>query len=131
MTDIINHGTWASFTTIVNEPNLLVRSVKRKPTRDKVFKKGVTTKADERGRYTNPTLTITMDVDVQAQSGLGSLGVGKAVSAGLANFGGIWREHNPSEGKIILDDVEDSAEADGDEPLTSTLTFLHKPFITT
>ena len=129
MTAIINHGTWASFTTIVNETNLLVRSVKRKPSRDKVFKKGVTTKADERARYTNPTLTITMEVDVQAQSGLGSLGVGQA-HASLANFDGIWRAHNPSDGKIILDDVEDSAEADGDEPLTSTLTFVHKPYIT-
>lgn len=130
MTSIKNHGSWATMTTIVNEPNLLVNSVKRKPTREKVQKKGVTSKAVERARYTNPILTITMDVVVQQQSGLGSLGVGSAVSGGLANFNGLWREHNPSEGKIILDDVDDSAEAEGEDPLTSTLVFGHYPFIT-
>lgn len=129
MDAIINHGTWATFTTLVDEPNLLVRSLKRKFARDKTFKKGAATKSDERGRYTNPTATFTMDVDVQAQSGLGSLGVGQAVAGGLANFDAIWREHDPADGKLILDDVEDSADISEDEPLTSSLTIIHKPFI--
>lgn len=130
MTAILAHGPWASISTIVNEPNLLVRSVKRKPSRDKNWKKDAVTRADSRGKYTNPTLTITMEVDVQAQTGLGSIGVGEAIGAGLANFGSVWRGHNPSDGKVIVDDIDDNASVDDDEPLTATLVFVHKPFVT-
>lgn len=129
MTAIITHGTWADISAIVNEPNLLVRSIKRKPTRDKNWKKGAVTRADERGKYTNPSLSITMDVDVQAQSGLGSIGVGEAVGAGLTNFSTVWRGHNPSDGKVIADEIEDSSDIESDEPLTATITFIHKPFV--
>lgn len=127
--DAIIYHNWTPLTgLIVNEPNLLVRSVKRKPTREKTWRKGTVTRAEERGKYTNPLLTITMDADVTAQSGLGSLGVGKAVSAGLANFDGVWREHDPADGTVILDEVDDSSEVDADEPLTATFTFVHRPF---
>jgi hypothetical protein len=127
---IIQHGNWPSFSGLVDEPNLKVRSCKGKPTREKKFVKGATTQCDERARYPNPSMTITMDADVTAKTGLGSLGVGQAVSGGLQNFQSVWREHNPSEGKTLLDDVEDSMEIEADVPLTTTLTFLHKPFIT-
>jgi hypothetical protein len=127
--DVILYHNWTPLTSmVVNEPNLLVRSVKRKPTREKVWRKGTTSQAEERGKYKNPLLTITMDADVIAQTGLGSLGVGKAVSAGLANFDDVWREHDPDDGLVVLDDVDDSSEADSDEPLTSTYTFVHRPF---
>lgn len=129
MEEILEHGEWASLTTIANEPHLLVKKIDRTPTREKIWKPDPQTKADNRGKYWNPTLSIVMDVEVQEQSGLGSLGVGQAVSAGLTNFDTVWREHDPDDGIVVLDDVKDSSDAEGDEPLTSTMTFLHKPFV--
>lgn len=127
--DAIIYHNWTPLTgLIVDEPNLTVRSLKRKPTREKVWRKGTLTRAEDRGKYPNPLLTLTMDADVTAQSGLGSLGVGRAVSAGLVNFAGVWREHDPADGSIILDEVEDASDVESDEPLTATFTFVHRPF---
>lgn len=130
MTNNILHN-WVSLAdTCLDEPNLKVTSIKRKPTRDKIERKGVETKAVERKKFHNPTLTITMEAVVTALSGLGSLGVGSAVSAGLTNFNTtVWRGHNSSDGTLTLDDVEDSAGVDEDEDLTSTFTFVHSPFV--
>jgi hypothetical protein len=127
------YHNWTPLTGVLaDETNLKVRSLKRKPTREKTERKGPTTRAVERIRYSNPTMDFTMDADITTRSGNADLAVGRAIAADLANFtgAGTWREHDPDDGIVILEDAEDTAEADGDEPLTTTMTFRHYPFVT-
>jgi hypothetical protein len=128
-TAIINQGTWASLTYPVAESNLEVQTVKWKPARDKVSRKAVASKAINKLSYRNPTMTITMDAEVKAFTTLGSLAIGRAPATALANFDVVWREHNVAEGVVVLEDVEDSADVNGEVPITTTLTFTHYPFI--
>jgi hypothetical protein len=128
-TTIINHGTWASLTFPVAESNLEVQNVKWKPVREKVMRKSPANKAVSKLSYRNPSMTISMEADLTAQSGLGSLAVGRAPAAALNNFTDVWREHDPEEGVIVLEDVEDSADINGDVPLSATFTFMHYPFV--
>lgn len=131
MDENIYHN-WTPITTaLVDETNLKVRSLKRKPTREKTERKGPTSRAVERLRFSNPTMAFTMDADITTRSGYADLAVGRVIASDLANFTGVgtWREHDPDDGIVILEDAEDSAEADGDEPLTTTMTFTHYPFV--
>jgi hypothetical protein len=124
---IINQGTWAALTYPVDETNLKVQSVKWKPAREKIQRKGPSSRAVEKLSYRNPTMTITIDAEVSAQTTFGSMAIGRAATAGLANFSALWREHDPEEGVVILEDVEDSADVTAEVDLTTTLTFMHYP----
>jgi hypothetical protein len=126
---IINQGTWGSLNYPVAESNLDIQGVKWKPSRDKVQRKSAANKAVSKLSYRNPTMTITLDAEVKALSTLGSLAVGRAPATMLANFDVVWREHENDEGVVVLEDVEDSAEVNADVPITTTMTFVHYPFV--
>ena len=122
----IEHGTFPSIDRPIAESNLLINSVKIKAAREKKEWKGVATRAVERIRYTNPTLTFTFDAYISAQSGFGSQHPGSAVTT-LANFASTYRTFAVADGVMVYEDPEDDCQLD--DMVKTTFTIIHYPFV--
>jgi hypothetical protein len=122
---IIEYGE-ISAQSMVDEPSMLVQSLKITATRDKQSWKGATTLAINALRYTNPMISFAFNALVSEIAGMCNQHPGTLVTE-LANFAGNIYEFDPDEGIMVFEDP--SRDHSLENPLETDFTVIQYPFI--
>lgn len=123
---IIQHGTLPELDCPVDEPNLLVQSVRFVPAR---------TKREFRNaqgcvralRFVDPQLTIEFNAQVGSIAGLADQHPGTAVTD-LANYDGTVHGFDPAAGVMVYEDPTRECPPDGDL-MSITFSVIQYPFV--
>lgn len=131
MDPLIPHN-WANAREIVNTPSHVTTNFELSYSRDSTTYKDAVNKADAHNLRSNPLLKMAFTGMIFAMSGLAITPVGSAV-LDLPNFttlptGETWRDHDPDDGTIILEDAKDTLQG-GAEAIATTWNATHYPFM--
>lgn len=122
----ITYGNLPADVSLLNEPNMIVKSLTITPARTKSEYKGIS-RCIEGLEYTNPILTFAFDAWVSARIGLAHAHPGSEVTA-LANFSGTLFGFDSSVGTMVYEDPASSS--DQDNPESIKFNVVHYPFVT-
>lgn len=123
---ILQWGALPAAVALVDEAELSVKTLTRKPNREKKVYKNA--KSAVNGlRLVNPLLTFSFVGTPSASSGFATQHPGTGVSS-LLNFSAAVRGFDPNEGVLVFEDPEDTLNQE--DPLEIKFDVVHYPFIT-
>jgi hypothetical protein len=123
---IIQYGETMENSSLVEEPALLVQSLKITPSREKQTWKRATHLAIGMIRYTNPMITFAFNAIVGTVTGFANQHPGTLVTE-LANFAAHTYEFDPDEGIMVFEDP--SRDQSLENPMETDFTVVQYPFI--
>lgn len=123
---IIQYGENIENSALVDEPFLLVQSLKITPSREKQTWKRANTLAISMIRYTNPMITFAFNAIVSEINGFANQHPGTLVVS-LANFAGNVYEFDPDEGIMVFEDP--SRDLALENPMETDFNVVQYPFI--
>lgn len=128
--EVITHGTAQALNAITNEPTVTptvkVAEISKKGERNLIETKNVNEAVVYVAAVT-PKLTISFKGQLALDSGLGDEGPGVAIST-VSNFAAVDRDFDPSVGKHILNNTEDSTK-NLDTAANTSFDIIHYPHI--
>lgn len=122
---IIQYGE-ISEQSMVDEPSMLVQSLKITPSREKQSWKSATTLAISALRYTNPMISFQFNALVSENSAMCNQHPGTLVVE-LLNFAGNIFQFDPDEGILVFEDP--SRDLSLENPTETDFTVVQYPFI--
>jgi len=125
---IIQYGETMENSALIDEPDLLVQSLKITPAREKQSWKRAATLAIGMLRYTNPTISFAFNAIVGEVAGFANQHPGTLVTE-LANFAvsATSYEFDPDEGIMVFEDP--SRDMSLENPMETDFTVVQYPFI--
>jgi len=122
---IIEYGTMPANEFPVDEPNILLKSLKVSPKREKKSYKGPD-KVTRALRYQDPTIEFDFDGQVMAFSGFCDQHPGTLVDS-LANFGDTIHEFDPDDGILVYEDPQ--RDGNNEDLVSCQFKVIQYPFI--